>query len=162
LGLMIVAQWRRGRSRLGLALAWWALAVSLAWLARPIEYLQVSPRVLYFPSFAAAIAWAGVADAGTGWIKAPPLRLAAWAAGLALVAAPSGWALQRSVELYRHGSRLMDQITAVGARAGSGARLLFVNVPDRLEFRRPLFPLGYWGMLLAPVSQDLADFIWLT
>jgi len=49
----------------------------------------------------------------------------------------------------------MDQVITVGKEGG---RLLFVNAPDRFMVREQLYPLGYWGMLVAPVSQDLSDF----
>ncbi|MBM4425578.1 MAG: hypothetical protein FJ030_19740 [Chloroflexi bacterium] len=145
---------RAGRPQLLLALLWWGAATSLVWLARPIEYLVVSPRVMYFPSFAAALAWGGVLRGGeAGWEK---IRRAAGGVVVALVAVQSWFTLGASVNLYRAGSALMDQIVAAGQ--GSG-RQLFINVPDRFEYREPLYPLGYWGMLLAPVSQDLSDFV---
>jgi hypothetical protein len=53
----------------------------------------------------------------------------------------------------------MEQIVASGQ---SNARSLFVNVPDRFEYRAPLFPIGFWGMMLAPVSQELSDFVELS
>jgi hypothetical protein len=65
----------------------------------------------------------------------------------------------RLVTLYQAGSQLMHQIVAEGTEAGVGSRLLFINVPDRFEYKAPLYPLGHWGMLLAPVSQDLSDFV---
>ena len=53
----------------------------------------------------------------------------------------------------------MDQVITAGK---GGGRLLFVNAPDRFMYREPLYPLGYWGMLVAPVSQDLSDFVRFT
>lgn len=73
-----------------------------------------------------------------------------------LIAVQSWVTLNQTIALYRAGSHLMDQIITVGK---NGGRLLFVNVPDRFEYRDRLLPLGYWGMLLAPVSQDLSDFV---
>jgi hypothetical protein len=160
-GLLLAAHWRGGLPRLALALSWWLVAMSLAWLARPIEYLQVSPRVMYFPSFAAALAWAGILDLGLGWLASKNTQRAVAAVALGLVIVPAWWALQRSIGLYRQGTLLMNQIVASGVHAGAGAQLLYINVPDRFEYRQPLYPLGYWGMLVAPVSQDLSDFVWL-
>lgn len=141
------------RPQLALAVALWAVASSLAWVARPIEYLQVSPRVMYFPSFAAALGWAGLAGGGGAARRAVGATLAA------LVVFQSWLTLGRSVQLYRAGSNLMNQIVAAGE---DGERLLFVNAPDRFEYRQPLYPLGYWGMLVAPVSQRLKDFVKFT
>jgi len=149
--LLFIGQSRTGWPTLLLGLGWWMLAISLAWIARPIEYLEVSPRVLYFGSVAAALAWAGLA-AGSGW----SVRRIVGMAIVAAVALQSWSTLRREVELYRAGSNLMAEILAAGEGRG---RLLFVNVPDRFEYREPLYPMGYWGMLLAPVSQDLSDFV---
>jgi hypothetical protein len=55
----------------------------------------------------------------------------------------------------------MWQILGAGERAGHSGRLTFVNAPDRFELKRRLYPLGYWGMLVAPVSRSLSDFVWL-
>jgi hypothetical protein len=37
-------------------------------------------------------------------------------------------------------------------------RVAFVNFPDRLALDPPPYPLGFWGLWLAPVVQDLADY----
>jgi hypothetical protein len=83
------------------------------------------------------------------------------ALALAAVLLVEGLTLSRFAVLYQDGSRLMEAILYASRTADDGARLLFVNVPDRFEYRAPAYPLGYWGMLLAPVSQDLADFVGL-
>ncbi len=152
--LFAVWYWRNDRRRLAAALMWWGIASSLIWVARPMEYLAVSPRVMYFPSWAAALAWGGLAagDSSGKWTG----RRVLGGAVVILIAAQNWIVLNHSVALYRVGSRLMDQIVGVGE---SGGRQLFVNVPDRFEYRQPLYPLGYWGLLLAPVSQDLSDFV---
>lgn len=142
---------RKGWPSLLLALAWWAIALSLAWAARPIEYLAVSPRVMYFGSLGASLAWAGLAaESGSR------LRRTVGGVVVAAIALQSWVTLRAEVKLYEAGSKLMDQIVAAGE---GGGRLLFINIPDRFEYREPLYPLGYWGMLLAPVSQDLSDFV---
>ncbi|MFQ5408941.1 MAG: hypothetical protein ACE5FI_11060, partial [Anaerolineales bacterium] len=156
LGVLIAVHGRARAHRLALALAWWVLAISLAWIARPIEYLRVSPRVMYFASFGAVLAWAGVADFGNGRPAGQRLRRIVGAGLLAAVLAQSAFVLARATTLYRRGSELMTEIIPAGA---DGGRLLFINVPDRFAYRDPPYPMGYWGMLLAPVSQNLADFI---
>lgn len=61
---------RPARPALVLTLVWWVCASSLAWVARTIYYLEVAPRVFYFPSFDAALAWA-VVIAGACHTTAP-------------------------------------------------------------------------------------------
>jgi hypothetical protein len=38
------------------------------------------------------------------------------------------------------------------------ARLLFVNFPDRIEIQPRMYPLGFWGVILSPVVQNLSDY----
>jgi hypothetical protein len=40
----------------------------------------------------------------------------------------------------------------------SDRSILLVNFPDRLWLRPAPYPLGEWGLILAPVVQDLSDF----
>jgi hypothetical protein len=62
--------------------------------------------------------------------------------------------------LYGVGARHMDRLIDVVDR--SDQRLLFVNFPDRLSPRSTDYPLGYWGLILAPVSVDLGEYARLT
>jgi len=153
LAVLVVLYGRAGWLVLGLALLWWVAGSSLAWAARTIDYLEVAPRVMYFPGFAAALAWGGLVGQGAvvwrRWLN--------WAV-VGLVAIQSFLTLHQVINLYQAGSTLMDQIVSVGRIAD---RLLYINVPDRFEYRQPLYPVGYWGMLLAPVSQDLSGFVHL-
>jgi hypothetical protein len=48
--------------------------------------------------------------------------------------------------------------TARVLSASPGQRVLLVNFPDQFEPRQPLYPLGYWGLILAPVVQDVSDY----
>jgi hypothetical protein len=157
--VLVYAHGRERALQLLLALAWWAGATSLVWLTRSMPYLSISPRVLYFGSFGAALAWAGVIHLGAGRLRWPWARQTAGILAVAMVLLAELAALAPSLVLYREGSHLMDQIVAAGVQSGEGGRVLFVNVPDRFEYRLPLYPLGYWGMILAPVSQDLGDFV---
>lgn len=134
---------------LGLALAWWAGALSLAWATRDLAYLFVSPRVMYLAGVGAALAWSGMV------MLTPTRRWVGWALAL-VVLMVSGEAVFAQTRLYGAGSDLMRQAISAG---GTAERVLYVNFPDRFAFKRPLYPLGYWGMLLAPVSQDMSRFV---
>jgi hypothetical protein len=46
----------------------------------------------------------------------------------------------------------------IALSAAPGENALFVNFPDRLELRQAPYPLGFWGLVLAPVVQDLRDY----
>lgn len=150
LTLMVLAWAGRGDwLTLGLGLAWWAGALSLAWATRDLAYLYVSPRVMYLAGIGAALAWASVVAI------VPARRWPGWALAL-VVCVVGGEAVFAQTRLYGAGSDLMRQAISAGSTA---ERALYINFPDRFALKRPLYPLGYWGMLLAPVSQDLSQFV---
>jgi hypothetical protein len=70
------------------------------------------------------------------------------------VSALQWWQFQA---LYRLGTDHLAQAVAV-LSAAPGDHQLFINFPDRLEFRERPYPLGFWGLVLAPVVQDLSDY----
>jgi hypothetical protein len=141
-------------SRLLLILVWWCVASGLPWMALPMGYLETSSRLLYFPSFIGALAWGGVIAVGER------TRRSALKGLIILGLVVQSWVtVQGLTELYGAGSDLMAQVVSA---ARSNKRTLFVNVPDRFAYRVPTYPMGFWGMMLAPVSQDLSDFVELT
>jgi hypothetical protein len=60
-------------------------------------------------------------------------------------------------QLYQRGTahlrRTVEVLSALPDR-----HLLFINYPDRIEIYPPPYPLGVWGLTLAPVVQDLSDY----
>lgn len=44
------------------------------------------------------------------------------------------------------------------AEGGPARSALVINYPDRYTPRRAPYPLGYWGVTLAPVRVTLGDF----
>jgi hypothetical protein len=71
LAILVYVNWGQLAIRLPLALAWWLGASSLAWATRSMAYLSVSPRLFYFGSFGAALAWASVIYLGVGRLRSP-------------------------------------------------------------------------------------------
>ncbi len=155
LGLALVA-WRRGaRLPVLLSLGWVAAGFLPVWVGLGWVHVEIGSR-LYYP---AALGLAGL------WALAL-MRLfsarALWARGLASVAlaamaAGSLWQLRQFQQLYAAGTaHLAEAVTALSAAPGQ--QLLFVNFPDRLELRSASYPLGFWGLTLAPVVQHLSDY----
>jgi hypothetical protein len=62
------------------------------------------------------------------------------------------------IRLHLVGSDLMSQIVDAEREADDTGHLLFVNVPDRFKYQRPPYPIGDWGMLVAPASMDLSRY----
>jgi len=155
--LMLTGEKRRPMVLFGLGC--WVAASGLLWLTLSLDYLWIGSRLLYLPSFAAALVWGNVLTGTPQLGKWLRWRPAASTLLVALILTQSGLTLARMIPLYAEGSSLMRQIVATGS---AGERLLYVNVPDRFQLKEPLYPLGFWGVVLAPVSQELSDFISLS
>ncbi len=156
LAALLTATWRAGRLRLalfGLALALLGSGPSAAGLR--YEYTCASARLLYYSAPGVALLWAcALLPPSTGtWSR----RL--WRTGGAIV---FGLVILQSVllltgfqRMYAAGAAHMAEFIRL---AQHGERLLFVNFPDQFTPKRPPYPMGYWGMLLAPGSVDLGEF----
>jgi len=142
---------RKRWSRLLLLLAWWLIASSLLWIGLSMSYLETGSRLLYFPSFVGAVAWGSIVA-----VDEPRWTVVLKVLVVIAVLGQSWMTVAGLVQLYDAGSDLMSQIESA---AGSNRRTLFVNVPDRFQYRAHTYPIGFWGMMLAPVSQDLSDFV---
>ncbi|MFW6116861.1 MAG: hypothetical protein ACOC6F_03960 [bacterium] len=151
LTVLAICYGRKRWSRLLLLLAWGVIASSLLWIGLSMSYLETGSRLLYFPSFVGAVAWGGIIAE-----EKPQWRLVPKAFIVIAVLVQSWMTVGGLIRLYEAGSDLMCQIQSA---AGSNRRTLFVNVPDRFEYRAATYPIGFWGMMLAPVSQDLSDFV---
>ncbi len=148
---------RWGGSRAALFAGPWILFALLpTWVGLGWEYVQIGARVLYPAQLGIAVLWAAL----PAWALSARARLP-WRVAGALVLAG---VLVVSIEQYVDQDRLAAIGTehlqsAVEAMSSHGQRrLLFINFPDRLEVRRRPYPYGFWGLTLAPVSQEMADF----
>jgi hypothetical protein len=150
-----VAVWR-GRGLLATAgLLWAFLGLTPALFGLPFSYVQYAPRLLYYA--APGIAWLWVCalwpTAGAG--RRQP---AAWLglAVLGFIALGSVRQVADFQRLYAAGTdHLQELVAEIG---GSNGRFLFLNFPDRYAPREAPYPLGYWGVTLAPVVVELGEF----
>jgi len=154
LPVLTICYGRKRWSKLLLLLVWWLTASSLLCIGLSMPYLETGSRLLYFPSFVGATAWGGIVAADE-----PRWGVVLKVFIIIAVLAQSWMTVGGLIQLYEAGSDLMSQIESA---AGSYSRTLFVNVPDRFQYRAPTYPIGFWGMMLAPVSQDLSDFVQLS
>jgi hypothetical protein len=146
---------RRDRGRLAAAATCWvALALLPSWAGLHRAYVGVGQRLVYPATPGIALFWAAVAGAV---VPKPRRALGVLAAAATLAVLLVAVADVRAEDRpYEVGTRHLAE--AVRVLAAAEGRVLFVNFPDRFEMRRPPYPLGYWGVTLAPVVVELADF----
>jgi hypothetical protein len=155
-GLVALAH-RGGRIRPALlGLAWALMGIALPILGLGYSYVKSSPRLLYISSPGVALLWAAAllprwdGSALQRWWRVAGVFL------LGLISLQSGSLLAGFRQMYADGTQHLDEL--IRATAAGEEKLMFVNFPDRYAPKRPPYPRGYWGMVLAPVSVDLGAF----
>ena len=174
-GLLVVAR-RAGRGRQAMfGLAWALLGIAPTAAGLRYSYVSLGSRLLYYSSPGVALLWAcallpesetrffpknsETRFLGKNLVSFRRLRRTAGTVLLCLIALQSSLLLAGFQRLYAAGTAHLAQLNQVAqAREAGEARLLFVNFPDRYTPKRPPYPLGYWGVTLAPVSVELGAF----
>jgi hypothetical protein len=164
-----IAYWTGPRpALLGLLLV--ALGTAPAWAGLAWEYVYVGERLTYVAALGGGLLWgAFVTPPAGGQANSPPgasraMWFARWLAGSlmpmiasVLFVVTAGLHLSQMRTLYtRATGHLQVALDVLVARAGE--QVLFVNFPDRIELTPRPYPLGFFGVTLAPVIQDLRDF----
>ncbi len=152
--LLGLAVWRR-RGRVALfGLAWAVAAVLPMLVGLGFAYVALAARLLYAPALGICLLW--------GCALWPRTRERRWVQvgsvlAIGLILLQSVWLLRQFEAVWRQGTGHLRAAVAVLDEGGDG-RLLFLNFPDRYAPTRPPYPVGYWGLTLAPVVVELADF----
>jgi hypothetical protein len=153
-GLCGLAAWR-GQGRVALFGLGWTVAGILPMLVGlNYAYVSLGSRLLYTSAVGVALLW------GCAWWPRPNERLVIRVASMGIIAfilAQSVWLVWEFQQLWQTGTAHLAQAVMALDEAGDG-RLLFLNFPDRYAPKRPPYPVGYWGLTLAPVAVELADF----
>ncbi len=164
LGGLLVASWhaRRGRQAL-FGLAWAVLGIVPVAAGLRYGYVRLASRLLYYSSPGVALMWTCALLPGleTGFfpknlVSFRRLWRTAGTVMLALIALQSTLLLAGFQRLYAAGTAHLAEL--IETAQTEDAHLLFVNFPDRYALKRPPYPLGYWGVTLAPVSVHLGAF----
>jgi hypothetical protein len=157
LGGLLAAAWRAGRGRQALlGLAWALLGIAPSALGLRYSYVKVGSRLFYYAAPGVAMLWACALLPPTNHSPARCLRRTVGIALFILIVAQSSLLLVGFRRMYAVGTAHLAELIE-SAQAGE-ARMLFVNFPDRYTPKRPPYPIGYWGITLAPVSVDLGAF----
>lgn len=155
--LLLSGVWAwRGWRHVLIALGWLVAGSAPVLIGLSWSYVRIGSRLMYPAALGVALLWGSWAA-----LLLDTQRAKGWRLGGGLIAALIGvvsitqWLSFQT--LYQTGTQFMDRTIAI-LTSQRDQRLLFVNYPDRLELRPAPYPLGNWGLILAPVVQDLADF----
>ena len=155
-GLLALLLLRRRWWHLCLGLSWYGLQLLSTYVGLDYAYVSLSPRMFYLSAFGAALLWAA-ALLPDGNSRSRFGRRVGFVA-LALVALQGVALLLNFQTMYMHGTTLQASLLEILAQEGPSRSVLVVNYPDRYTPRRSPYPLGYWGVTLAPVRVALSDF----
>ena len=151
-GLLWLAA-RQGRLLPALAgLGWALMSLIPAIVGLRFSYAGLAPRLLHSAVPGIVLLWVCGLWGGNG------RRWLTWVGRLLLllIAIQSGLLLRQFEQLHSVGTTHLQD--AVVTMSEANDRLLFINFPDRFSPKRASFPLGYWGMTLAPVVVELDAF----
>lgn len=157
----------RGRQAL-LGLTWALLGVAPSVVGLRYSYVSLAPRLLYYSGPGVALLWVCALlpkrkiklldERNRKNMVSIPRRL--WQSArvtlLILITLQSCLLIAGFRKTYTTGTTHMDEL--VETIQTENAHLLFINFPDRYAPKRPPYPLGYWGVTLAPISVDLGAF----
>jgi hypothetical protein len=155
--LLLGLAWRGGHGRTALfGLSWALLGLLLPVGGLSYDYVSIGPRLFYYAIPGISIVWACALWSQAGpWGAVTGRQLAQGFLVVAIIV-QSVWILQLFNRLYSDGTTLIQ--TLVDSVAAEDERLVFINFPDRYALKRPPYPLGYWGVTLAPIVTDLGAF----
>lgn len=154
--VLALGAWRsQGRRTALLAALWTGAGLAPAWAGLSWDYVAIGERLFYVAAPGIALLWASVAS--RAFTATRPVSRVLGGAILLGVMWFSLQHLRDLQQLYAAGTHHLQRAAALLAER-PGQRLLFVNFPDRFELRPPYYPLGFWGLTLAPPVVKLSDF----
>jgi hypothetical protein len=157
--LLFSAYWRGRRlPLLFFGLIWFGVMVLPIWATRGFGYVGTSPRILYVAAGGAVLIWAGLLT-----LDFRSARMNHWwkvVCGILVAAMLVQSALFLNVRKTLHDRTLpaIWDVVNSGSRAGSAAKLLYINAPDQITPKWREFPVGFFRAVLMPVSVDLGQY----
>lgn len=151
-GLCARRKWRAAL----VACAWILAGILPIWAGLSWDYVNFGSRLLYPATLGIAGLWGG----WMSWAMGEDRHGCLQGVGSFVLIVVIGLSLRQWYlfhRLYQVGTRHLAHTIAV-LSAQPGARTLFINYPDRITLKKQPYPLGYWGLLLAPVVQELSDY----
>ena len=160
LAFLLAAYWRARRMALfGFGLTWFLVMALPIWATRGIDYVGVSPRVLYVAAPGAILMWVGLLTLAFPSPAASRLWKIATRVLVALVLIQSLAFLAVRKEVHDQALPAVWDVVRSGQQAGAAAHLLYINVPDQITPRLREYPVGFFRAILMPVSVDLEQYV---
>jgi len=151
IGLVLVFRWRSSRTLLlGIfGLIWFGLEIMPVWVGRDYIYVQYAPRLLYSAGAGVAISIAALLG------KKPRSRLQLMAFGLvALIAFQSAQFVMARNPLHTDAFGFTEQANQALFSPRQGTAV-FIDTPELYTYREQEFPLGWYGVMVAPWHNRL-------
>lgn len=152
---LVWAGWRRHRLATAAGATLYLAGIAPTVIGLSWAYASVGSRLAYPALPGVALLWAGALAALSGRRPRAALTVRLLvAAGLVAWLAISTLRLQRLYTVSTaHLQATVGELTRREERT-----VLVLNYPEQLALRRPPYALGYWGIILAPVVQELSDY----
>jgi len=158
-GVVVCVIWfvaiRRKRGTLAtIGLIWAFLGIVPSAIGLPFNYVSIASRLFY--TAIPGVAWLWVCafwpTQGKRWSVSTIVGIA-----ILVSMALFGLTVTRTTQhLYTKGISHLNEMGDV--LIGKNSNYLFINFPDRYRFKEGPLAVGYWGITLAPVVMDLAEF----
>lgn len=154
LALWGVAIYRKRGILAAVGLVWAFLGIAPSLVGLPYSYVSIGSRLFY--TAVPGVAWLWVA-ALWPMVKREGRATAVVTLSVLLFVALFGLSTTLTFrQLYSQSTTLLAEV--VETLAGENGRTLFINFPDRYRLKEEPLAIGYWGITLAPVVVDLAEF----
>ncbi len=158
-GLVILALWglaiyRKRGVLASVGLVWAFLGIAPGLIGLPYSYVSIASRLFY--TAVPGVAWLWVSAL---WPEEKKRGTITAVLGIASLIFVAFFGLLTTVgfrHLYTDGITHLNEV--VEALAEENGRYLFINFPDRYHLKEEPLAIGYWGLTLAPVVVDLAEF----
>ncbi len=156
IALLLVCRTRRALTLGLLGLAWFLLGAAPVWAGRDYVYIEYAPRLLYFAGAGTALALAAIADVPGEMTSPdrPSIGLALRLGIIVLIVLQSSLFVAARQPLYAEGFRVVEQENQATFSPRDGMAL-FINTIDLQDYAQREFPLGWFGVLVAPWHNRL-------
>jgi hypothetical protein len=154
LALWSLAIYRKRGTLAAIGLIWALLGIAPSLVGLPFSYVSIASRLFY--TAIPGVAWLWVCAL---WPKSQKSWSITAVFGIAVLLMAAAFGLYTTVgfkQLYAEGTAHMNEMVA--ALAEENRSYLFLNFPDRYRLKEDPLAVGYWGVTLAPVVVDLAEF----